>query len=483
VTEQVPVSWEEFGEPVECWLEANAYPSTAGVAVYFRDVTERKRLELELRQREQQFKMVAENAPDIISRIDAEFRHIYVSPSVELATGIPSEQFIGKTNVELGMPEDLYRFWHDSLRQVFATGSEQTIEFKFPTLNSIRWYQARIVPEFASDDSVASVLSIARDVTDYKQVEQALRESEERLRLALRAAQMVVWDLDLKTNRVVCSANALDVWGLQEGTGEGFFALIHPDDRQQVIQAAAGAMAGEQPYAQEYRVISPDGVVRWINSQGRVYLDETGQGVRMIGVSVDITERKQIEAERDRLLEREQSARLEAESERKRLHDILMQFPAMIGIVKGSDLVYEFANPTYLQVVGRTPDMIGKSMREVFPELEGQIYFDVLERVYRTGETFIQNESPAYWDRNGDGVLEEGFFNCVCPAWRDAEGTIQGVLIYNVEVTAQVRARQQIEQLLKNLQQKEEIQQFLIELNDAIRAIQDPQGNYVAGGL
>jgi PAS domain S-box-containing protein len=248
VTEQVPVSWEEFGESVESWIEANAYPSAEGVAVYFRDVTERKRLESELRQREQQFKMVAENAPDIISRIDAEFRHIYVSPSVELATGIPSEQFVGKTNVELGMPEDLYRFWHDSLRQVFATGQEQTIEFKFPTLNGIRWYQARIVPEFASDDSVTSVLSIARDVTDYKQVEQALRESQERLQLALTAAQMVVWDMDLPTNQVVCSANALDVWGLHEGTGEEFFALIHPDDRQRVIQAAQRANSVEQSY-------------------------------------------------------------------------------------------------------------------------------------------------------------------------------------------------------------------------------------------
>jgi PAS domain S-box-containing protein len=157
------------------------------------------------------------------------------------------------------------------------------------------------------------------------------------------------------------------------------------------------------------------------------------------------------------------------------LYNILMQFPAMIGIVKGSDLVYEFANPSYLQGTGRTPDMIGKSIRDVFPEIEGQIYFDVLEQVYRTGETFIRNESPAYWDRNGDGVLEEGFFNCICPAWRDAEGTIQGVLIYNIDVTAQVRARQQIEALLAELQHKERQQQFLIELNDAIRAIQDPK--------
>ncbi|MEG5065172.1 PAS domain S-box protein [Microcoleus sp. B3-A4] len=439
------------------------------------DLTERKRLELELQQREEQFKMVAENAPDIITRIDSEFRHLYVSPSVEKATGIPADRFIGKTNAELGMPEDNYRVWQESLQQVFETGSEQAIEFNFPTSYGIRWYQSHIVPEFAPDGSVETVLGITRDVTDYKQVEQALRESEERLRLSLTAAQMFVWDMDLQSNRVVCSANALDVWGLYEGTGEEFVALIHPDDRQQVLQATVGALAGEQPYAPEYRVICPDGVVRWLNSQGQVYRDETGQGVRMIGVSVDITERKLIEAERDRLLKREQTARLEAETERKRLHDILMQLPAMIAIVKGADLVYEFANPSYLQGTGRTPGIIGKSIRDVFPEIEGQIYFEALEQVYRTGETFIREESPTYWDRNGDGVLEEAFFHCIFAACRDAEGTIQGVLIYNIEVTAQVRARQQIEELLAELQHKERQQQFLIELNEAIRAIQDPK--------
>jgi len=439
------------------------------------DLTERKRLELELLQREEQFKMVAENAPDIITRIDSEFRHLYVSPSVEKATGIPADRFIGKTNAELGMPEDNYRVWQESLQLVFETGSEQAIEFKFPTSYGIRWYQSHIVPEFAPDGSVETVLGITRDVTDYKQVEQALRESEERLRLALTAAQMFVWDMDLQSNRVLCSANALEVWGLDEGTGEEFVALIHPDDRQQVLQATVGALAGEQPYAPEYRVICPDGVVRWLNSQGQVYRDETGQGVRMIGVSVDITERKLIEAERDRLLKREQTARLEAETERKRLHDILMQLPAMIAIVKGADLVYEFANPSYLQGTGRTPGIIGKSIRDVFPEIEGQIYFEAFEQVYRTGETFIREESPTYWDRNGDGVLEEAFFHCIFAAWRDAEGTIQGVLIYNIEVTAQVRARQQIEELLAELQHKERQQQFLIELNEAIRAIQDPK--------
>ncbi|MEG4172808.1 MULTISPECIES: PAS domain-containing protein [unclassified Microcoleus] len=490
MTEQVPVSWEEFGESVQRWIEAKAYPWSAGVAVYFRDITERKQAEAErerllheLEIERARFEAVLRQMPAGVMIADAASGKLVLAneqakqivgygyePSLELeeyAPIIPCEIF--RLDGQFYAPHEY------PLARSLKTGEVVTNEeMEIHRDDGSRIFiNANSAPILDKQGQIVAAVVIFQDLTDYKQVEQSLRESQERLQLALTAAQMVVWDMDLPTNQVVCSANALDVWGFHEGTGEDFFALIHPDDRQRVIQAAQGAIAGQQSYVQEYRVITPDGVVRWINSQGRVYLDETGQGVRMVGVSVDITERKQIEAERDRLLKREQSARLEAETERQRLHDILMQLPAMIAIVKSADLVYEFANPTYLQGTGRNPDMIGKSMRDVFPELEGQIYFEALDRVYRTGETFSVNESPTYWDRNGDGVLEEAFFHCIFAAWRDAEGTIQGVLIYNIEVTAQVRARQQIEQLLKNLQQKEEIQQFLIELNDAIRALQD----------
>lgn len=490
VAEQAPVSWEEFGEPVQRWLEANAYPSEEGVAVYFRDITERKQAEAErerllheLEIERARFEAVLRQMPaGVIIADAASGKLILANEQAKQIVGydyeesLELEEYVPITPFEaLRSDGRVYAPHEYPLARSLQTGEVVTSEEMELHRNdgSRVFININSAPILESQGQIVAAVVIFKEVTDYKQVEQALRESEERLRLALTAAQLVVWDMDLQSNQVLCSTNALDMWGLQEGTAEDFFAVIHPDDRQPVMQAAQGAIAGEESYMKEYRVIDPRGTTRWINSQGQTYLDDAGRGVRLIGVSVDITERKQIEAERDRLLQREQSARREAETERKRLYEILMQLPAMIGIVKGPDLVYEFANPTYLQGVGRTPDLIGKSMQDVFPELEGQIYFDVIKGVYQTGETFIRNESPAYWDRNGDGVLEEGFFNCICPAWRDAKGIIQGVLIYNVEVTAQVRARQQIEQLLEELQEKERQQQFLIELNDAIRAIQD----------
>ncbi|MBD2342915.1 hybrid sensor histidine kinase/response regulator [Anabaena subtropica] len=190
--EEMHLHWEDRS-PI--FISTNSAPIldhqgqiVAGVVI-FQDVTERKRLESELQQREQEFKMVAENAPDIISRIDRDFRHLYVSPAIEAATGIPADQFIGKTNADLGMPEEVYSFWYETLGRVFETAQKQIIEFSFPSPGGIRWYQSHIAPELDLDGSVATVLNIARDVTDYKQVEQALRDSEERLQLALATAE------------------------------------------------------------------------------------------------------------------------------------------------------------------------------------------------------------------------------------------------------------------------------------------------------
>ncbi|MFB2934497.1 PAS domain-containing protein [Aerosakkonemataceae cyanobacterium BLCC-F154] len=136
-----------------------------------------------------------------------------------------------------------------------------------------------------------------------EQVEDNLRETEERLQLALNSAEMIVWDVNLKRNQVICCENATKVWGIQKGTVEDFFTLVHPDDRQNMIQAYQQALTGKSAYTQQYRVICPDGKVRWLYSQGTVYFDAAEQPERLIGISVNITERKQVEAE---LREREQ---------------------------------------------------------------------------------------------------------------------------------------------------------------------------------
>ncbi|MBD2364100.1 PAS domain S-box protein [Anabaena minutissima FACHB-250] len=449
VAQQVAVSWEEFGEPVSCCLEANAYPSAEGVTVYFRDVTERKqaeaeqeRLRHELETEHTRFAAVLQQLPTGVLIADAASGKLILAneqakqiigysyeQSLELEEYVPITPFVAfdsaghmyapneyplarslqtgevVSNEELKLQSDSSQTFIsvnsapilNSQNQIVAAVAvfqditerkriETALRQQTEALeNQQKWLETvldlmptpmvfvepvtakvtfsnRIANELAGGDipknksldeypnayyctdangdriptermpavllaqgerlqnyqmnwhtpggirstlcwgetlpamygHPAVAIGMFQDVTRLKQIEENLRQTEERLQLALSSAQMVAWDMDLITNRVVCSPNALRVWGLEAGTAEEFVDVIHPDDQLQIREATQRAAAGEIVYQQEYRVIAPDKVVRWLNSQGRVYLDATGQGVRMIGVSVDITERKQL---------------------------------------------------------------------------------------------------------------------------------------------------------------------------------------------
>lgn len=145
-----------------------------GAVWVFRDITARKQSEAEIHRRQQEFKALVENAPDIIARFNAQMQYLYVNPAIETLTGIPASTFIGKTKAELNMPEGISWLWEQKLRQVFQAKQENEFEFGFPTATGARYYHARLVPELANNGSVESVLSIARDITALKLAEAKL---------------------------------------------------------------------------------------------------------------------------------------------------------------------------------------------------------------------------------------------------------------------------------------------------------------------
>lgn len=161
------------------------------------DITDRKRTEAALYQREQEFRALAENAPDIIARFDRSLRHLYVNPAITAATGLLPQSFIGKTNQELGMPAAQVALWDATLTRVFTTGEQQYLEFQFSTPEGLRDYQSQCVPEFAADGSVASLLVIARNITEQKQLEQALRQRVDQEQTLSRVLQTIRQSLSL----------------------------------------------------------------------------------------------------------------------------------------------------------------------------------------------------------------------------------------------------------------------------------------------
>jgi PAS domain S-box-containing protein len=145
------------------------------------DITERKRAEEALRRREQEFRTLAENTPDLIARFDRDLRHLYVNPRVEELTGRPAGEFLGRTNRELGVPEPLGSRGEQCLRRVFDTGRPSTLEFSLPLPAGEHHFFSWFGPEVGTSGAVETVICITRDVTAQKELENELRRRMEEL--------------------------------------------------------------------------------------------------------------------------------------------------------------------------------------------------------------------------------------------------------------------------------------------------------------
>ena len=134
----------------------------------------------------------------------------------------------------------------------------------------------------------------------------------------------------------------------------------------------------------------------------------------------------------------------ELSRERAQLSEIFELSPAFIAVLRGPEHVFERANALYVQVAGGRP-LIGRNVRAVFPELQEQGYFELLDQVYRTGEPYIGEENRLLLERTPGQSLEEQFLNFVYQPLRDAAGNVGGIFVHGVDVTELVRARRAAE--------------------------------------
>ena len=199
------------------------------------DVSARKQAEIELLRSEAQFKTLVEHATDVIARFDRALRHLYVSPAIERASGIAPASYIGKTNRELGMDEQLCQIWETQLRSVFATGHEAVLEFVLHSPEGLLYFQSTLIAELSADGTVDTVMSIAHDVTVYKQ-------AEARMRFLAEASKALATSLDYHTildqmARLAIpqlgDACMLDVVGEQQDTRT--VVITHTDREQEAL--------------------------------------------------------------------------------------------------------------------------------------------------------------------------------------------------------------------------------------------------------
>lgn len=274
-------------------------------------------------------------------------------------------------------------------------------------------------------------------------LQEDLRKSEERYRCLVEAIAQINWD----TNAVGELVNEQPRWAAftgqsyQEYKGWGWLKAIHPEDQAMTAKLWQEAVTSRSIYEIEYRVRRYDGEYRYLNGRAVPIVEADGTIREWVGVNTDITESKQVQMARD-------SAFAQAEAARNQLQTVFVQTPAAIATFRGANHVIETVNPQYLKLVNRL-DLVGKTVREAFSASEAQKQFELLDKVYESGEAFVAKEVSLLFEKADSD--EAGFWNIVYQPLRDGQGKVYGIMTHAVEVTEQVRSRQEAEKKAEEL--------------------------------
>jgi PAS domain S-box-containing protein len=322
---------------------------SGGISV-FEDVTDLKQAE----QASQRLAAIVESSGDAIVSKDLNGVIASWNQGAERLFGYTAEETIGKSVTLLIPPER-----HDEEQSILERIRRGESIEHFETVRrrkdgSLLDISLTVSPIRDTRGNIVGASKIARDITRRKRVEVALRESEQRLRLATQTGKLGVWDWGVVTNRISWSDSLYAIHGVRsdqfDGTVEGFTALVHPEDQGLVSAAIQRTLDKDVPYEIEFRAVRPDGTVVWLFTSAAV-LRDGGRPVRMLGATMDITQRKHTE---DALRQSEEKLRQQAQELEQQL--IMSGRLVSLGEVTAS-MAHEFNNPLGI-IMGFVEDML-----------------------------------------------------------------------------------------------------------------------------
>ena len=366
--------------------------------------------------------MLFETAAAGVAIIDRELRYVRINDALAAMNGLPAAEHVGRSVRDV-LPPVAADALEPLVRRVMETG-EPVLDLAFVAAmpgRGPRDFLASYVPVRGADGTVTGAAALVAERTP---AEAALRETEGRLRHVAESGivGLFFWSMD---------------GGITEAN-DAFLAMLGYTQRD----LAEGRVDWRRMTPPEYAA-ADEAAVRELLATGRhgqvakEYVGKDGRRVPVVVTSALL----------DRSTDRgvcvclDDTARRAAEA---RLGRVLMQTPAAVAVLLGPDHVVQSVNEMFMRLFGRRA-YVGRPARETTPELVAQGFIARLDEVYRTGASHVGREAPLVWDRDGDGTAHEGYFDYVHQPLVDASGAVEGILVFAVEVTAQVLARRATE--------------------------------------
>ena len=253
------------------------------------DVTARKAAEEARSESEARFQGLVESAHEGVWAVDSFARTTYVNARMAVMLGYPVDALLGRELLDF-MDATTAREAQSRLDRR-RQGASESYELALRRSDgSALWVQVSASPLRAADGTFTGALALISDLTERRRAEAALRESEARLRLALDVAGLTIWEHDLRDDRLSPDAPTPD------GVA-GYLTAVHVDDRERVARASLDALANGGEFTAEFRTTAVDGSLRWQHAMGRVLRGADGCPERLLGVSLDVTERVTLEGQ------------------------------------------------------------------------------------------------------------------------------------------------------------------------------------------
>jgi PAS domain S-box-containing protein len=410
-------------------LLLNLLPVTLGrfslLYVVGQDLTERKRMEQALRDSEANARALLEAPTDSVFLIDRSGMIYACNETGARRFGRKPHELIGTVGYRAidSKVGESRRPW---VEDVFDRGEP----VRFQDERGGTYFDTVIYPVFDAAGSVVRAAVVARDITELELARRELAEHEAALAEAQAIARLGSWESDIATGRERWSDEQYRLFGFEPGTVEPtlelFESLVHQDDRDALLHLRTTSITRKEPFEATFRIVGPDGALRWVQSTVRVFADEKGRAVRAAGTNLDITERKLAE---------------NAAAESQALARALFDAPTDAVYLLAIDGTYIDCNETGARLLGKTPaEMRGKKRPDVAPPEAAAEQAVRVEQVMRTGK-------PARFEIDQAGQTYDVI---IYPVF-DAAGEVTRIAVVARDVTELRKAQRERSDLREQL--------------------------------